>query len=264
MTESSPVVRIARSYDPSRGLMVARGDFRSIAQGYSEHCERWEIPLDGLTFTMMRQGLAAVALHLAFRPLDESVGITVNVAKPALNLFLSGDAGRATVTGRAFVDGVRTGETGRLFVQTHRARSGVTESAIEIVGLDVLDIFEQYYARSIQSPARFFELDGDRFAAVMAMPDADREFLNALTRESLEAWADGGLATLDERDYRLYCGCTPERILGTVRALFADDPEALFQGEPAVEALCPRCGVRWEVTREQFAAATPEPPPAGS
>jgi hypothetical protein len=28
----------------------------------------------------------------------------------------------------------------------------------------------------------------------------------------------------------------------------------LFRGEDTVEAICPRCGTRWEITREQFEA----------
>jgi hypothetical protein len=117
------VATIQRSLDPQRRLSLAAGDFGRLFEAYAEHVRRWELPLDTLSATMMREGLAALGLHLVTRPNDESVGVTINLHSPALNLFFTGDAGAVTVTGRAFHDDVQTADSSRLFVQSVRPRT---------------------------------------------------------------------------------------------------------------------------------------------
>jgi molecular chaperone Hsp33 len=257
--KSTPLGRVTvhRSVDDARGVMAAEGDFTGLIEGYLEHVDRWESHVDGLTLAMMRQGLAATALHLSFRPADESAGITLNVAEPPVNVFLGGDAGRRTVTGRAFVHDVQTGEASRLFVQAHRAGTGMAESVIEVEGLDVLEIFEQFFERSVQSPARFFEPEESRFVMVLGLPGADKGWMDGLTRESVGGWLEGGLRLLDDPVFRFRCGCTAKKMLRAVRGMFADRPGELFAGEPGVEVLCPRCGTRWWLTRGDFEGGYP-------
>jgi len=138
---------------------------------------------------MMRQGLGAAALYLAFRPHDEAVGFTLNFRTPPINIFITGDGAASTVTGRAFTEGVRTAETSRLFVQSQRPGQDQIQSLVEVEGLDVLDVFEQYYSRSEQAPARFFELSDDHFISIMSLPDSDVDWLQGLDREQLYQWS---------------------------------------------------------------------------
>ena len=178
---------VRRYLDPAHVLSLAEADFEPIFRVYAEHVHRWELPLDGLSLTMMREGLAAMALHLVGRPPDESVGVTINVQTPPLNLFLTGDPGERTLTGRVFTEDVRTGSTSRMFVQAFRPATGPMQSTIDVDGLDVLGMFEDYYDRSEQSPARFFELGGDRYGMVKALPDGGADRVRALTAESAAA-----------------------------------------------------------------------------
>lgn len=256
-TVTPGTVRVERHIDHDHAVIAAQGRFEPLFQAYQEHVKRWELELDGLTYTMMRQGLAATVLHLCSRPVDEILGITINIKLPPINIFLGGDAVDSTVTGRVFVDGVETAESSRLYVQSHRSRTGDSRSVVEVDGLDVLEMFEQYYEKSPQVPGRFFEF-GDRFVHVLALPEADRRWVRDLERDRVEGWLGGGLRPLDERIFRLRCGCSLEKLLGLTKGMFGEDPEGLFQGEPAIEALCPRCGMRWTVTREEFDAADPE------
>ena len=48
-------------------------------------------------------------------------------------------------------------------------------------------------------------------------------------------------------------------MLGVVRAVWGKQPDELFQGDDGVEALCPRCGTRWWLTRELFDTAEEDP-----
>jgi len=243
---------VIRRLDEAREAIVAEGRFGPFLAGYLEHVRRWEQPVDGLGLAMIRQGLAAAALHIASRPTDESVGLTLNFAEPPTNVFLGADAATSSVTGRVYTRAVKTAETGRLFVQTYRLKTGVTESVIPIEGLDVLDVFEQYFRLSVQTPARFLEPDEDRFVMVLGMPGVDPEWVAGLGDADLTPARLNALRLLDERPVSFHCSCTRERMLDAVRNMFATRPEELFAGEDRVETSCPRCGQRWWVTRVDF------------
>ena len=251
-------VNIERFLDHDNDVLVAHGRFEPYFKAASEHAERWEVDLDGLTWTMMRQGLAATLLHLASRPVDESVGVTIHIQKPSLNLFFVGDAAPGTATGRVFTEGVKKAPS-KMFVQSSRPGRQPTESVIEIAGLDVLKFFEQYYERSEQTQAGFYELSQpDHFAMAYGLPGHNREYMKALTRESLEDWLNGSPRAMHNRVFRFYCGCSPDKIIGALVSMFSQKPDDLFQGDDGVEALCPRCGVRWWIERREFDTAAEE------
>ncbi len=252
-TDRIGVVTVHRFVDRDRTLTVSQGSFAPLLAAYRDHVARWELPTDGLAQTLMREGLAAFALHLAHRPPNETVGVTLNIMTPPMNLFLTGDAGEGTLTGRAFTDNVATADSSRMFVQSYRPEAGPSQSTIDVEGLDVLGMFEDYYARSEQVMARFFDLEEDeRFLLVVALPDADPEAIARLTREGARTLVETGVEPLEERTFRFRCGCNPERIVTALREIFGNDPEELFRTEDAVETFCPRCGAQWWVTREDF------------
>lgn len=245
-------------------MVLADGDFSSFLKAHAEHVARWELRSDPFLDVLMRQGLAGMALHLSGRKHDETVGFTLNLREPAVNLFLTGDAARASVVGRAFEEGVRTVDSSRLFVQSARADQPAVQSVIEVQGIDVLEVFEQYYARSEQSPARFFELSGDRFVMLQSLPDVDSGWLASLDparADEIDLSADEFLV---RRVFRFQCGCSPTRMLEMLRVIYAADPQDLFRGESGVETFCPRCGARWWIEQSVFNAPSesPDAPPA--
>ncbi len=251
--ESRPgEVAVRRFLDDENDLIVSSGDFAPLFDAYLDHVRRWEKAPDGLGSVMMRQGLAAAALHLANRPRDEYVGWTLNVCTPPLNIFLTGDSAQGAVTGRVYAENVRTTGANRLFVQMRRSDGDRMESTVEVAGLDVLQIFEQYYRDSEQQPVRLFEVTEREILMLLALPDCDEEWLRALTRDQALGLAEDELRALDQKVFRFRCGCDPDTIQGVVRGLFGEDPEELFRGEPGVEVHCPRCGRRWWVARDDF------------
>jgi molecular chaperone Hsp33 len=243
---------VRRSIHRPRSLVLAHGDFSYLIAAYREHVKIWSPEPDGLTEMLVRQGLAASALHLTSRPRDESMGITLNLKSPPINLFLAGAASDGSVTARFFTEDVKTAEASRFFVQSSRPGQPPVLSAIAVSGLDVLEIFEQYYEQSQQLPTRFFELADDEFAMVQGLPGADPAGIRSLTREEAAHLAEDDGIALDERVFRFHCGCNPQKILTALRGIFADGPEDLFRGDEEVEAFCPRCGRRWRIRRESF------------
>jgi molecular chaperone Hsp33 len=245
-------VTVRRFLDDENDLIISRSNFAPLFEAYLDHVRRWEREPDGLGSVMMRQGLAAAGLHLANRPRDEYVGWTLNVCSPPLNIFLTGDSAQGAVTGRVYAENVRTTGANRLFVQTRRSDGERTESTVEVRGLDVLQIFEQYYRDSEQQPVRLFEVTDNEVLMLLGLPDSDEEWLHALARDEAIGLAEDDLRALDRKVFRFRCGCDPNTIQGVVRGLFGEDPEQLFRGEPGVEVHCPRCGRRWWVDRADF------------
>lgn len=250
---NSGEVVIRRQIANDRACLLASGDFADLLASWWRHASLWGGEPDGLSSILMRQGLAAAVLHLANRPRNETVAWTLNLKQPPTNLFLSGSSDDGTITGRVITDGVRTDESSRLFVQVVRPRGEPQTSRLDVEGFDVLEIFEQYFDRSEQNPARFFPFDGERFAAVLGLPGVDPDWLHELTIESAREMLETA-PVVEERPFRFECGCSPARILDVMRSMFGREPEELFRGDRRVEVFCPRCGRRWWVDRELFDA----------
>ncbi|MCI0650295.1 MAG: Hsp33 family molecular chaperone HslO [Planctomycetes bacterium] len=243
--------RLQRFIDEARSAIFVHGDFGAFFRGYRNHARRWDREPDPLAATLMQQGLAAAALYLSCRPRDESVGWTLSIKEPAISLFLTGEAGRSTVTGRLLREGVRQFEKSRLYVQAQRERGPIAQTFLDFTSLDVLEIFEQYYARSDQHPARFFEYSDVSFGMILALPGADLTWLQSLTREAARERTQALRKKLDTRVFRFACGCSVERMREVARGAYPD-PRELFAGESRIEVQCPRCGHSWWLTSEML------------
>lgn len=231
--------------------MVATGDFAQLFQGWREHAKRWELAVDGLGEIMVHQGLAGAALQLAFRVPEESTAWTVNISRPEANLFVAGGGIHQGITGRYFAEGVQDTGFNRLFVQRSHPNKELQRSAVHVDGIDILDIFEQFFLNSEQGSARFLELDPTHYAMVMGLPAADADWVRGLDQAGFRE-LEAGASPLDERELVLLCGCSPDKVAGTIARMFADQADEFFAGESIVEALCPRCGARHLLDRKTF------------
>jgi molecular chaperone Hsp33 len=244
-------VSIRRSHHRERNVLVATGDFSRIFEAWREHVHRWELPVDGLGEVMMHQGLAGAALQLAFRVPEESTAWTLNLSRPAANLFVTGGGIHQNLTGRYFSEGVQETGFNRLFVQRAHPQKELQRSVLRVRGIDVLDIFEQFFHDSEQTAARLLELDPTTYAMVLALPGADPDWIAGLDPAALRD-LDAQATGLDVREFEFHCGCDPDRVAGTLARMFADQADEFFRGEPVVEALCPRCGARHLLDRKTF------------
>jgi hypothetical protein len=246
-------VVISRFLSRERNLLVARGIFTPLFDDCLAHTRRWVGEPDGLTWTMLRQGLGAAALYLTCRPTDEQTAWTFNFPEPPLNIFISADAGRGVVVGRYFDRDVHATEHNRLFVQTVRRIGEPHMSAIEVHGFDLLLILEEYYTRSEQATARFLEYDADEFVMLMALPGVNEPWLRDLTLgQALDLLREPGTRPIERRPVTFGCTCDDARILEIMVGMFRDRPGELFGEEPAAEVHCPRCGRAYEIERVAF------------
>ncbi|MBD3160964.1 MAG: hypothetical protein GF346_02265 [Candidatus Eisenbacteria bacterium] len=247
---------LTRRIDDARSAVITTGRFTDLFAAWEAHAVVWQTARDPFSHSCMRQGLAAAALDLANRPRDEEIAWTLHFERPPTNVFLTGEARAGIVTGRVYTDGVRADASSRLYVTSRRSGGPQTTSSIDVDRFDLLEIFEIYYRRSEQRPARFLELEEDRFSLFLSLPGGDPSWFETLGAEEAASRVDAG-RLLEERPFRFECGCNPRRMVVALRDLFEEEPESLFEGNEEVETFCPRCGRRWTITREAFDAGGP-------
>ncbi len=239
-----------------RNALLAIGDPSPLHRDLDLHLLSTGIREDGLTLQLLRDGLSALACYLVSRPRFESFGWTIGIQNPPLNLFFTGSATERTVVGRAFHGVVRAAAHNIFIAQTTRPFVGVQTSTIEVEGIDIFAMVEEFCRKSDQQPGRYFQEGDSRVAFLLSLPDVDEAWLSEVTSPeafALEKGAD--LKLLAEQTVSFRCGCDLDRVARVVAEIYREEPAALFRGEKSVEAECPRCGAQHTVTREKFQAA---------
>jgi Hsp33 protein len=235
-----------------KDAVIAYGNLGSLFATYLEHAKKLNILPDVDATLMMRHGMAAACLHLALHPPDEFTAWTLNIKKPPLNFFICGDNSQFNLTGRVYTRDVKITKSSRLFMESQRPKRKPTSSTLDVDGLNVLKIFEQFYERSEQIPSRLFELSTDEFVLIQGLPRVDQDWLQSLDNEDVRNLLSQNLESIEERSYTFCCGCDFNKILGVVHGIFKSQVDELFQGNEAVETACPRCGKRYWIMREDF------------
>lgn len=238
-----------------RNALLTRADFGELYVDYylhqGQHGYQHRPEHDGL----LKQALAAITLHSASRPWNESIAWTIHLSQPLLNLFVAGDNRLGTVVGQLFTENVKEDGQQLFVADVVRERADSRRSAVEFEGKDIFRAVEQYYAQSEQRPARFFQYGPEDFVFVSAQPQCDLAWLASLD--------DAAIMTLDQREelsllelrrYRWECGCTQSRMFALLANVMRTDPDGLFGEDPVLRISCPRCGARHTVTREALEA----------
>ena len=238
-----------------RNALVARADFTELFVDYylhqGQHGYQHQPEHDGL----LKQALAAITLHSAARPWNESIAWTIHLCAPLLNLFVAGDNRLGTVVGQLFTENVKEDEQQLFVADVVRERADSQRSAIEFEGTDIFRAVEQYYTQSEQRPARFFQFGPEDFVFISAQPQCDLAWLAGLDDAAIMALDQREeLSLLEVRRYRWECGCTQSRMFAILANVMRTDPDGLFGDDPVLRISCPRCGARHTVTREALEA----------
>lgn len=261
-TAETTRIEITSDFVRERNALVLAGKFEKLYVDYYLHLMQHELELAPDHDQLLKDALAGVTLHLASRPWNELTAWTINLQDPRLNLFVTGDSERGNVTGRVFTSGVKPSEHNLFFSQVTRPQSPIRQSTVEVTGLDVFRMIEQYYAQSEQLPARLFRLEDEHYVMVVAQPDIDMTWFDGLDRAKIERLADDEtLSRLELRHYHFGCGCTMDLIHSVLAPVARRSLDDLYQGEDAVRVQCPRCSGVFEATRaamEQYLAEHPE------
>jgi molecular chaperone Hsp33 len=236
-----------------RNCLLVRGTFTDLYLEYYLHLMQHGLEYPRRHDDMLKDAMAAIALHCGSRPHDETTAWTLHWQQPLMNLFVTGGGHPLCgVAGRVFVDEVRQMEHSLMIAQTLRRQQAPRQSMVEVHGDDVLGAVEQFYRQSEQRPTRLFRLPQEDFIQVSAEPDADLAWL-----ESLET---GQMATLDQREelslletrlVRWHCGCGLHRLYPMLLRMQDAELDEIFAGGFA-PVQCPRCAARYQSQRDDF------------
>lgn len=238
-----------------RNALAARGDFGPLFVDAYLHLMDQRITLEPGWDGLLKDGLAALALHLASRPRAEATAWTVNLADPVLNLFVTGSNRQGAVTGRIFSRNVRRSPRHLFFSQTTSDGHPARQSTVEFEEADMFRAVETYYRQSEQRPARYFRHGPEDLVMVTAQPDCDMPWFLTLDDGLIRRLdADEELSLLETRRFRFHCGCDLDRIYAVIGSLPGPSREELFAEDGAAVASCPRCGAKHRIDRQGLRA----------
>lgn len=244
--------KIESHFIRGRNALMVSGSFSAIYTDYYLHLMDNKLRHKEQLDTLLKEQITFLTLHLVARPWAETIAWTVNLRAPRVNIFVTGGSTEESITGHLFTEGVKEGPINTLHSQTLVTGAEGRRSSIELEDNDPAKWIETFYQQSEQRPARAFRLPDEKFVLIAAQPDCDLEWLNELTDEKVASMLDDEPhKLLETRRFRFHCGCSPERFLPSL-AQFKSKPEELFQGDPAVEINCPRCGAKHILTPDMF------------
>lgn len=238
-----------------RNALLVRGEFSPLYTDYYLHLMQHQIRYEESQDLLLKDGLAALTLHLASRPWSEAIAWTLNWQDPLQNVFVTGSNQIANVTGRVFTEDIRERDKDLFYAQVNVQGEEPRQSMIEVDELDMFRIAERYYEQSEQRLGRYFCHHDEDFVLITAQPGCDMDWLAGLDNAAVaELDKTETLALLETREYRFECGCSPKKIFPIIAAMSGDTVDSIFDGAEVIPAGCPRCGARYIVTREALEA----------
>ncbi len=255
-TESNTTGMEVRTYFVrERNALLARAAFDELYVDYYLHLAGNGMQYAGSHDRLFKEALAALTLHCASRPRNETVAWTLNFQEPLVNLFVGGDNSSGGVAGQLFTQHVKENRSNLLFADVIRGQEPLRRSVVEFEGRSVFRAVEKYYSQSEQRAGRYFEFSEEDFVLVSSQPDCDSKWLESLTDADIRTLdRKEELSLLETRRYRWHCGCNQNRIMELLAPVMKDGEQGLFGGEELLRISCPRCGARYKVTREAMEA----------
>lgn len=249
-TEESPL-EVRSYFVRERNALLTRAHLGELYLDYYLHqgqIGNLHLPFhDG----MLKEALAAIVLHAASRPWNETAAWTIHFEKLGVNLFVVGDNPKGRVVGQVFTEDVRKKGYNLFCADVVRGTASPGRSTVQFPGDAVLPSVEWFYKQSEQRVARLFEVGPEDFVMVSAQPDCQEGWIEGLTLEAVRALdTTEQLSLLETRHYRWECGCNQARMLDILVPVLKGDPEGLFGEEPAIRMSCPRCGTKYLITWE--------------
>jgi molecular chaperone Hsp33 len=259
-SNAGPGLEVRSYFVRGRNALLTRADFGELYVDYylhqGQHGYQHAPEHDGL----LKQALAAITLHCASRPRNESAAWTIHLQEPLLNLFVAGDNRLSTVVGQLFTENVKEDAPQLFIADVVRAREDSRRSAVEFTGRDIFRAVEQYYAQSEQRLGRYFQHGPEDFVFISAQPQCDLAWLEQLDDAAVVVLDETEqLSLLEQRSYRWECGCTQARMFAVLASVMRSDPDGLFGNDPTIRISCPRCGARHTITREALEAYIADP-----
>ena len=245
------LIEVRTYFVRERNALLARALFSELYLDYYLRLMQTGIEERPGDDVLVKDLLAAFTLHMASRPIPESPAWTLHFEKEGLDLFASGKNVEQRVIARAIRDNVDSSGANRLSSQVISEKEGLQSSQITFESDHVFGAVEEYYEQSEQRLARLFRHDDEEdVVLISAQPDCDLEWLAGLDADQIRRLdQDESLSLLEQRSYRLDCGCSGEVLAAVLSRMGKGQVEELFQGDTEIVADCPRCGTKHVVAK---------------
>lgn len=254
-SETSDGFAVRTYFVRERNALLARAEFGDLFVDYYLHQGQHGYAHSPAQNELLKEALAALTLHCASRPWNESWGWTFHYREPLVNLFVTGDNRRGIIVGQISTENIKQDGKRLFFADMVSERGEARRSSIEFTQAEPFGIVEEYYAQSEQRPARYFRFAAEDYVMISAQPGCDQLWFDALDDEKVRALdRTETLSLLEERSYRWGCGCSQDRMFNVLAPMMRNDPKAIFGEEDLVRISCPRCGARHTITREALEA----------
>lgn len=238
-----------------RNALLTRAEFSDLFVDYYLHMADLHIQPAPEHDRIFKETLAALTLHCAARPWNETIAWTLNFQNPLLNVFVHGSNPLGTIIGRFFSEHVREAPVNFFFADIIRKNQLPHRSSIQFESSSGFIAAETYYRQSEQRLARYFEVSDEEYVFITAQPDCDTAWLEALTVEQVRILEQNEeVSFLESRNYRWECGCNQDKMMNVLSPAMKSSPKALFGSDATLRMNCPRCGLPYILTRESMEA----------
>ena len=252
LNENLSVTEVRSFYVRNRNVLLARGSFGPLYMDYYLHHMQHSVRYEEMMDAMLKDALAALALHLCSRPQDEGCAWTINLHEPLMNLFVTGTSRPGHVTGRVFTEDVKDSGKNLFLAQLTRPHHPARQSMVQFAGQNILRAVELFYEQSEQRSTRIFRLDEEEYVMLTAEPDCDEDWLARLRAGDVVAIHDTEhLVPLETRGYVFECGCSVDRLYPMLSRLQQEDLDIVF-GDGFATITCPRCGAVFHTPKAHF------------
>lgn len=261
MSESSDPVSDSTSIEVrcyfvrERNVLLCRAEFSDLFMDHYLHLMENGIRHSQENDQLLKDALAAITLHMASRPRNETTAWTLNFKDPAVNVFAAGSSKTGNVVARLSTDNVKVSGTNMFYSQVVRDEEGTRQSTVAFEAYDVFNAVESFYQQSEQRSAAYFHIEAEDVVMITAQPDCDLEWLVNLDDEKVKKIdQEEELSLLETRVYHYGCGCSLDRIYPIIAGMPESSLAEVFADEESAKANCPRCGARYRITREGLEA----------
>jgi molecular chaperone Hsp33 len=248
-------IKVLSFFCRKRNALFVQAAFEPLFVDYYLHLASRNIQYSREEDQLMKDALAAITLHCTSRPRNESSAWTIHLQNPLVNLFVTGDNSRGRIVGQIFLENVKEAPENLLYAKTVSENGPMRTSVVNFTENNLFRAVEHYYRQSEQRPARYFEHADEQFSMICAQPDCDMawfESLDSTIVKNLQSQEE--LTLLETRYYKWECGCNLERIHEILVPTMKSDPQSLFENEETLRISCPRCGIKYVITREGLEA----------
>lgn len=239
-------------YLRSRNVIEVLADLRSILGACDAHLKSLG-PVKDAPASFLRESLAALALHCATRPADETVAWSVRQGGRGFAVSLAGTNSEGAVVGRLQAP-ASSPDSIDLFVSdvSDPIHAVVPRRSIVEIPSDcsAFAAVERFYRTSEQRAVRFLSPGEGRYVMLLSHAGCDESWLTQVTAATLPVeLSPSHTERLEDRSVRWHCGCSRGKVMATLAPAARRDLNGLLGDEEEIQVECPRCSLAYHVTR---------------